>query len=123
MYNMNAFIHHMPFNTIYYQSSFRKNPFLLISYWILAYVLEAAFKRFFDLSALRVNSFVHPTLNQLLKTPFSEESQAIKEITKLCCKGYCRDPCAQNLQNPGCLACDFHKNTCAMIFQLPRNKI
>ena len=56
----------MPLNMIYYQSSFRKNPFLLIPHWILiAYVLDAAFERFFDLSAPRVNSFVHPPLNQL----------------------------------------------------------
>ena len=64
MYNMNAFLHYMPFNMIYYQSSFTKNPFnLLIPHWILAYVLDAAFERFFDLSAPRVNSFVHPPLN------------------------------------------------------------
>lgn len=56
----------MPFNMIYYQSSFTKNPFnLLIPHWILAYVLDAEFERFFDLSAPRVNSFVHPPLNQL----------------------------------------------------------
>ena len=32
---------------IYYQSSFTKNPFLLIPHWILAYVLDAAFECFF----------------------------------------------------------------------------
>ena len=63
MYNVNAFIHYMPFNMIYYQSSLTKNPFLLIPHWILAYVLDAAFECFFDLSAPRVNSFVHPPLN------------------------------------------------------------
>ena len=47
MYNVNAFIHYMLFNMIYYQSSFTKNPFLLIPHWILAYVLDAAFECFF----------------------------------------------------------------------------
>ena len=62
MYNMNAFIHYMPFNMIYYQSSFTQNPFnLLIPHWILAYVLDAAFERFFDLSAPRVTSFCSST--------------------------------------------------------------
>lgn len=48
MYNMNAFIDYMPFNMIYYQSSFTKSPFLLFPHWILAYVLHAAFERFFE---------------------------------------------------------------------------
>ena len=63
MYDVNAFIHYMPFNMIYYQSSFTKNPFLLIPHWILAHVLDAAFECFFNRSAPRVNSFVHPPLN------------------------------------------------------------
>ena len=33
----------------------------------------------------------------IIETPFSEEPQAVKEITRLCSKGHCREPCAENL--------------------------